>query len=66
MLRLLRIQDVMLREWAFTKSDIETAVDYAKFYSRSKRGEVRVFDAAGQMIAVESWAGDSKKVKRGA
>lgn len=33
-------------------------IGYAKFYSRSQPGEVRIFDAAGEMIAAESWPGD--------
>jgi hypothetical protein len=41
--------------------DAAAAVGYAKFYSRSHRSEVRVFDAAGMVIAAESWAGDFKE-----
>jgi len=36
----------------------DAAVGYAKFYSRSQPGEVRVFDAAGAMISAENWPGD--------
>jgi hypothetical protein len=42
--------------------DADAAVGFAKFFSRSKRGEVRVFDASGAGIAVESGAGDFKEV----
>jgi hypothetical protein len=41
--------------------DADAAVDYAKFYSRSQQAELRVFDAAGTVIAVEGWAGNFKK-----
>jgi hypothetical protein len=34
------------------------AIGYAKFYSRSQPGEVRVFEAAGAMISAENWPGD--------
>jgi hypothetical protein len=33
----------------------DAAASYAKFYSRSQPGQVRVFDAAGEMIAAENW-----------
>lgn len=39
----------------------EAAVGYAKFYSRSQRAELRVFDSAGAVIAVESWTGHFKE-----
>jgi hypothetical protein len=38
--------------------DQGAAIGYANFYSRSQPGEVRVFDAAGAMIAAENWRGD--------
>ncbi len=41
--------------------DAAAAVGYAKFYSRSHPGEVRVLDAAGDSLSVESWAGDFKE-----
>jgi hypothetical protein len=41
--------------------DADAAVDYAKFYSRSQRAELRVFDAAGGLLDVRSWAGDFKE-----
>lgn len=41
--------------------DSDAAVGYAKFFSRSHSGEVRVFDAAGAVQKVESWAGDFKE-----
>jgi hypothetical protein len=36
-------------------------VGYAQIYSRSHRGEVRLFDAAGAVLKTESWAGDFKE-----
>jgi hypothetical protein len=41
--------------------DAYAAVGYAKFYSRSQRAELCVFDAAGAVTAVESWAGDFRE-----
>ena len=41
--------------------DADAAVGYAQIYSRSHRGEVRVFDAAGAVLKAESWAGDFKE-----
>jgi hypothetical protein len=41
--------------------DADAAAGYAKFYSRSHRGEVRVFDAAGAVTKTESWVGDFKE-----
>jgi hypothetical protein len=41
--------------------DAEAAVGFAKFYSRSQGAELRVFDSAGAVIAVESWTGDFKE-----
>jgi hypothetical protein len=38
--------------------DQGAAIGYAKFYSRSQPGEVRVFDAAGARISAENWPGD--------
>jgi hypothetical protein len=46
------------RLW-YQKAD--AAIGYAKFYSRSQQGEVRVFDAAGEMIAAENWTGDFRE-----
>ena len=37
------------------------AIGYAKFSSRSQPGEVRVFDAAGGVIAAETWPGDFRE-----
>jgi hypothetical protein len=34
--------------------EADAAIGYAKFYSRAKPGEVRLFDAAGEMIAAEN------------
>jgi hypothetical protein len=41
--------------------DAEAAVGYARSYSRSHPAELRVFDATGTVIAVESWAGNFKE-----
>jgi hypothetical protein len=38
------------------------AASYAKFYSRSQPGEVRVFDTAGAMIAADAWPGEFREV----
>jgi len=35
----------------------DAAIGYAKFYSRSQPGEVRLFDAAGAVIRGERWPG---------
>ena len=37
------------------------ATGYAKFYSRAKPGVVHIFDAAGEIIAAESWPGDFRE-----
>jgi hypothetical protein len=42
--------------------DADAAAGYAKFYSRSHPGEVHVFDEAGAVLNVESWAGDFKEM----
>jgi hypothetical protein len=39
----------------------DAAIGYAKFYSRSQPGEVRVFDATGALIAAENWPGDFRE-----
>jgi hypothetical protein len=39
----------------------DAAVGYAKFYSRSQPGEVRIFDAAGAMISAENWPGEFRE-----
>jgi hypothetical protein len=41
--------------------DADAAIEYAKFYSRSHRVELRVFDAAGAVLSVESWTSDFKE-----
>jgi hypothetical protein len=41
--------------------DADAAIGFATFYSRSKRGEVRLFDAAGGLLYVQSWAGNFKE-----
>jgi hypothetical protein len=39
----------------------DAAISYAKFYSRSQPGEVRVFDAAGALVTAEGWTGNFKE-----
>jgi hypothetical protein len=41
--------------------DQGAAIGYAKSYSWAQPGEVRVFDAAGDMIAAENWPGDFRE-----
>jgi hypothetical protein len=41
--------------------DADAAIGYAKFYSRSQPGEVRVFDESGAVVNVENWTGDFKE-----
>lgn len=41
--------------------DADAAFGYAKFYSRSQRGEARVFDQAGAVLKTESWTRDFKE-----
>jgi hypothetical protein len=38
---------------------------YAKFYSRAKSGEVRVFGEAGAMTSAENWPGNFHPRARG-
>jgi spore maturation protein CgeB len=45
----------------FWYNDADAAISYAKFYSRSQSAEVRVFDAAGAVVMVESWTGNFKE-----
>lgn len=39
----------------------DAAIGYAKFYSRSQPGQVRVFDKSGAVVNFERWAGDFKE-----
>lgn len=41
--------------------DPDAAIGFATFYSQSKRGEVCIFDAAGGLLYVRSWAGNFKE-----
>jgi hypothetical protein len=41
--------------------DADAAIGFATFYSQSKRGEVCIFDAAGSLLYVRSWAGNFKE-----
>jgi len=46
------------RLW-YTKPD--DAIDYAKFYSRSRDAVIRVYDAAGNVIETHQQKGDFKE-----
>jgi hypothetical protein len=43
------------------RNAISDAIGYAKFYSRSHRAVIRVYDEAGNMIDTHEHAGDSKE-----
>ena len=40
--------------------EVREAIAYAKFYSRSHAGVIRVYDAAGHVIETHVHAGDSR------
>ena len=40
---------------------VSKAIDYAKFYSRSHRAVIRVYDEAGNVIETHEQAGDFKE-----
>jgi hypothetical protein len=42
-------------------NDAEAAASYAKFYSRSKDIEIRVFDQSGALIETRNHAGDFRE-----
>jgi hypothetical protein len=44
--------------------DADAAVGYAQIYSRSHRGEVRVFDAAGAVAKDRKLGGGFQKISR--
>jgi hypothetical protein len=41
--------------------EVGDAIDYAKFYSRSRNAVIRVFDEAGNVIDTHEHAGDFKE-----
>jgi hypothetical protein len=49
------------RLWYGELNAISNALDYAKFYSRSHRAVIRVFDDAGNVIETHEHAGDLKE-----
>jgi hypothetical protein len=44
--------------------EVSDAIDYAKFYSRSRDAVIRVYDAAGNVIDTYEHAGDFKRAVR--
>jgi hypothetical protein len=44
-----------------TASQMRSAIDYAKFYSRSRDAVIRVYDDAGNVIETHEQAGDFKE-----
>ena len=49
------------RLWYGELNAISNAIDYAKFYSRSHRAVIRVYDEAGNVIETHEVAGDFKR-----
>ena len=49
------------RLWYGELNAISNAIDYAKFYSRSHRAVIRVYDEAGNVIETHELAGDFKR-----
>ena len=49
------------RLWYGELNAISNAIDYAKFYSRSHRALIRVYDEAGNVIETHELAGDFKR-----
>jgi hypothetical protein len=49
------------RLWYAGANTISNAIDYAKFYSRSHRAVIRVYDGAGKVIETHEHAGDFKE-----
>ena len=47
--------------WYGEPNAITNAISYAKFYSRSHRAVIRVYDAAGNVIETHEHAGDFKE-----
>jgi hypothetical protein len=57
------ISDVLLfgRLWYGELNAISNAIGYAKFYSRSHRAVIRVYDEAGNVIERREYAGEIKE-----
>jgi len=51
-----------LRSVGYLTCDVEPAIDYAKFYSRSHNAVIRVYDAARNMIDVHERKGEFQRV----
>jgi len=49
------------RLWYIEPNAISNAVGYAKFFSRSHRAVIRVYDSAGNVIETHEHAGKFKK-----
>ncbi|HEX3228443.1 MAG TPA: hypothetical protein VHQ95_05725 [Pyrinomonadaceae bacterium] len=47
--------------WYGEPDAVNNAVDYAKFRSRSHRAVIRVYDSAGNVIAMHERAGDFRE-----
>jgi len=47
--------------WYGGPSEIQTAVNYARFYSRSHDPVIRVYDDAGNVIETHEHTGDVKE-----
>ena len=49
------------RLWYGESDAVNNAIDYAKFFSRSHRAVIRVYDEAGDMIETHEQAGQIKE-----
>jgi len=49
------------RLWYGEPNAVANAIDYAKFYSRSHRAVIRIFDESGNVIETHEHAGDFKE-----
>ena len=60
LITVIRISDALSlrRLWYGKPHAIDSAVDYAKFFSRSHAAVIRVYDAAGNVIEAHQHAGD--------
>ena len=47
--------------WYAERNAIQNAVGYAKFYSRSHRAVIHVYDDAGNVIKTHGYKGDFKQ-----
>jgi hypothetical protein len=57
------ISDALLfgRLWYGEPNAVSNAVDYAKFYSRSRHAMIRVYDQAGNVIETHEHKGDFRE-----